>query len=699
MRQILILLILIGPLGVFAQTDDTAKSDPTENDASGDAIRLDPIPVEDQPLEKKPRHTFNGRAIRSAIGSGGDPIRVLNSLPSVGLLNDFVGILSVRGGGPEDNLYYFDRLPLGYPYHLQGIVSTVNAEVIENIEVYPGGYGAEFGSDSQAVIDIHSRTKTDTPFGGTVNFNPVYGQVFLQGNVGQRGYWYTFGRRSYMEPLFELLPRLLDIESDVVTEVPRFWSYQGKGVYQLTRTHRLVINVIGADDSAKFNFTEGDLQGPLRSNNPFDSQGIHLYSEKENQFSSVVSLTRSFSRREIHYGDEGYAYRNTESVYALRGDFEYWVKFPKTLLESGFALSRLPSTLTSNGARPFEEGDWDYNFRLRRDGEKILTSISKILHPLEGYLQAMQDLPSFRYADFYATLGLRTGYLNLIDTFSLQPRGLLGVTLGPGFANTDGLSLFPVDLRFMSGIYIQNPQLYQVVLGRENPEIRPSRATHYVITLEKELNPQNPLVSQMRVGVTGYYKDLRDMITYNESESRYQNQRTGYVRGIELSLEHEITDTFRSWLSYAYTISKRQDSPKHDERFYMYSTPHVLGIGLNYLLGSWEFGANWQYKSGILYAPLLDREPYTNPFTKKQTWLPIYGDPERTAAYHRLDLRFHKTFFVTDRWKGGITLELWNAYNRTNPLQVRYNADYTKEVPIAQLPIVPFLAVAGTLEF
>ena len=701
LRQILILLMLIGPLSVFAQTDDTAKPEPTENDASGDAIRLNPIPVEVQRLEKKPRHTFSGKAIRSAMGSGGDPIRVLNSLPSVGLLNDFVGILSVRGGGPEDNLYYFDRLPLGYPYHLQGIVSTVNAEVIENIEVYPGGYGVEFGSDSQAVIDIHSRTKTDTPFGGTVNFNPVYGQAFFEGNVGQRGYWYAFGRRSYMEPLFELLPRLLEIENDLVTEVPRFWSYQGKAVYQLNSTHKLVINAIPADDSAQFNFTsdevsESDLQGHLSSDNPFDSQGIHLYSEKENRFRSVVSLTRAFSRTALSFG-EGYFYRNTESVYALRGDLEYWAKFPKTLLESGFVLSGLPSTLISNGARPFEEGDPDYNFRLKRDGEKIFITTPTISHRLEGYLQATQQLPSFRYADLYATVGMRTSYLNLIDTFSLQPRGLLGVTLGPGFANVHGLSLFPIDLRFMYGIYIQNPQPYQVLLGKENPEITPSLAKHYVLTLQKELKPQKPFVSQMRVDITGYYKDLRDMITYNEAEGRYQNQRTGYVRGLEISLEHEIGDTFRSWLSYAYTISKRQDSPRDAERFYMYSTPHVLGIGLNYLLGSWEFGANWHYKSGVLYSPLLDREPYTNPFTKNKTWLPIYGDPERTAAYHRLDLRFHLTIFQIENWKGGFTFELWNAYNRTNTLQVRYNSNFTKEIPIAQLPTIPFLA--ATLEF
>ena len=200
LKKILILLICIVPFGAFAQTDDTNQSDPTKDEASRPVVKLDPITVEGERIERKPKHTFDGAFIRSATGSAGDPLRVLNHLPSVGVLNDFVGVLSVRGGGPEDNLYYFDRLPLGYPYHLHGIVSTVNPEVIEKIDVYPGGYGAEFGADAQAVIDIHSRTKTNTRLGGTVNLNFVYWQTFLEGNLGERGYWYAFWRRSNMGP-------------------------------------------------------------------------------------------------------------------------------------------------------------------------------------------------------------------------------------------------------------------------------------------------------------------------------------------------------------------------------------------------------------------------------------------------------------------------------------------------------------------
>lgn len=701
LRNILVLTFFLCTAYTYGQNEG-----PQNIDESDEIFVLPPVDVTTKRDEKKHRHTLDSDLFKYMPGTGGDPLRVLNLLPSVGVLNDFVGILSVRGGGPEDNIYYFDRLPLEYPYHLYGIVSTVNADVIQNVDVYPGGYGAEFGADSQAVIDIYSRRLAASSFSGKLNLNLVYSQAFLEGNIiGKRGYWYLFGRRSYMGPLFELLPHLLEIEDDLVTQIPSFWSYQGKFVCQLSKMHRLEVNTIAADDASELRFgvdevSESDLRGPFESENPFDSQGIHLYSEVENSFKSVFSLTRSFSRNELAYG-EGYYYRDLENAYSLRGDLKYRINLSKTLIESGFDVSILPSSLTSIGSRPLEEGDWDYDFRLKKDGEKIHSNISRTLRRYEGYLQATQDLFSSEYIDFYATLGIRGSYFNLINAFSLQPRGLIGTTLGSEQNSATGISLFPMDLRFMYGNYVQNPLLYQISLGDENPDLSPSTATHYVVALKKNIT------SDTRFEVTGYLKKLNEMITFNLTEKQYQNQKSGSIKGIEVSLEHKIGDMFRGWFAYSYTVSKRQDFPYEDERDYMYSTPHVLTINLNYFYDKIEFGANWQYKSGILYAPLDGRERYTNPFTDNQTWIPIYGEPKRTVPYHRLDLKFHYSFlndisihwlFLNiDKFNGGFTLELWNVYNRTNPLQVRYNSQYTKEVPIAQLPISPFLA--ATFDF
>lgn len=663
----------------------------TNASETDDIITLPPIEITAEKIEKKPKNTLKGSIFTTLTGSGGDPLRVLDLLPSVGVLNDFTGILSVRGGGPEDNLYYFDRLPLGYPYHLYGIVSTVNANVIQKVEVYPGGYGAEFGSDSQAVIDIYSRSRTDKTIGTDLNFNPVYSQAFVEGSIAKRGYYYVFGRRSNMGPLFDLLPSLLEIESDYVIQVPRFWSYQGKGVYQINKTHRVELNAFGSDDSAQFRFgadevSESDLRGPFSSDNPFDSQGIHLYSEQENKYRSVISLTRSFSQSELEYG-EGYFYRNTDTVFSLRADLHYWIKNPITLLESGFVLSILPSNIISIGSRPLEEGDWDYNIRLKQDGEKIYTNNSDKMHRLEGYSQLTKDIFSSTIIDVYSTFGIRGTYFNLIDTFSLQPRALLGLTFGPNIVGNPYLSLLPIEVSLQYGNYVQNPQFYQLVLGDKKHPISPSLARHYVVTIEKRLT------NETRVEVATYYKQLLDMISFDINDRSYRNQRIGSVTGFEVSLEHQIGDVLRGWLAYSYTISKRQDSPYEKEREYMFNTPHVLSLNLNYTFHTLDIGANWRYKSGVLYVPLEGRERYTNPFSKKETWLPIYGDPLRTEPYHRLDLRIHWTFSRFETFRVGFTFELWNVYNRINSLQVRYNSDFTKEVPIAQLPLVPFIAL------
>ena len=374
LKQILILLILMFPLGAFGQADegDVSEPDTAQDEDSRPVTTLETIIVEAEPFQKRPQRTLTGDLLRRAPGSAGDPIRGIARLPSVGTVNDFFGALSVRGGAPGDNLYYFDRLPLGYPYHLLGIVSVVSAETIGKIDVHPGGFGAEFGADSQAVIDIHSRPQKLESSGwldGMFKPSFIYSEGFLSGALSLRekpaanasnktdkkpsisqlskeirlgdaqgidtdadktdkkpastdqeflenrvlpgqGYWYAFGRYSYLEPFFELGSRLVELE-DLVREVPRFWSYQLKGVYKLNETHGFVLNAVTAYDASQLQLGpnevhDSDLQGPLRSENPFDVQGIHLYSRLLPRFRSILSFTRSFTENEIAFGEEYY---------------------------------------------------------------------------------------------------------------------------------------------------------------------------------------------------------------------------------------------------------------------------------------------------------------------------------------------------------------------------------------------------------
>ena len=120
-------------------------------------------------------------------GTAGDALRALPAIPGIGVANDFSGALYIRGGSDEDNLYYFDRVPVGYPYHFGGIVSSLSSEIIDRIDVYAGGYGAEYGVDSQAVIDITSQNDSPADLRGKFNINALYSEGLLQGKIGKTG--------------------------------------------------------------------------------------------------------------------------------------------------------------------------------------------------------------------------------------------------------------------------------------------------------------------------------------------------------------------------------------------------------------------------------------------------------------------------------------------------------------------------------
>ena len=55
------------------------------------------------------------------------------------------------------NLYHFDNVPVLYVNHLGGFMSVFNPEIINNIDVYKGGFPARYGGRLSSVVDIIQR--------------------------------------------------------------------------------------------------------------------------------------------------------------------------------------------------------------------------------------------------------------------------------------------------------------------------------------------------------------------------------------------------------------------------------------------------------------------------------------------------------------------------------------------------------------
>ncbi len=99
-----------------------------------------------------------------------------------------------------------------------------------------------------------------------------------------------------------------------------------------------------------------------------------------------------------------------------------------------------------------------------------------------------------------------------------------------------------------------------------NADLQPQRTTMYEIGLQQELAPN------LGITVTGYYKDIRnllgiklfiknDFVKFGE----YVNVDYGAVQGFTISLDKRLTDGFGANLDYTYQIAKGNTSDPNDD--------------------------------------------------------------------------------------------------------------------------------------
>lgn len=648
----------------------------------GIEVRAERVP---KTISKK---SIESQEITRIPGTAGDVLRALPVIPGIGVANDFSGALYIRGGSDEDNLYYFDRVPVGYPFHFGGLVSSVSSEIIDRIDVYAGGYGAEFGVDSQAVIDIYSQDKSGEKIRGKVNLNILYSEGLLQGKIGQKGYWYAAGRRSYIDLFIGSYP----FETGSITAFPRFWDYQLKAGYDFSEKHQLFFNIFASGD--KFALTldgenvDDDFRGDTSFESGFEGAGIHLRSTLTDRLTSYLSLTRSDFLFDVNFGPT-LSLNIDAPTYTLREDLTYEIN-ERHRLESGLILGVEPGEVSGVFSRIPDEGEVDYDIRFV---EKEVIDESVRGQRIEAYLQDRFNILPF----LSVVYGVRFDYFNRIDEISVQPRGSIRIEL----PNTS-------ELQFAYGIYNQTPIPAQLSSSVGNPELKSSQASHYILEVKREIS-QNT-----EIKMAAYYKDLVNLVTSDEV-SIFQNQGIGYAQGTEIFLRHRTGDRFFGWVSYAYALSKRKDRLDEPYRYYSFDQTHVTTFAASYnITPTWEIGAKWQYRTGNPYTPVVDAERQIDPrfledvesmeeisaaeIIANTIYIPVYGETnsQRLPPYHRLDIRLSKTFNF-NKWKLGLFLEILNTYNRKNLLDYRYESDYSDKNPIYQFPIIPYFGI--TAEF
>ncbi|MEC8423191.1 MAG: TonB-dependent receptor, partial [Myxococcota bacterium] len=173
----------------------------------------------------------------------------------------------------------------------------------------------------------------------------------------------------------------------------------------------------------------------------------------------------------------------------------------------------------------------------------------------------------------------------------------------------------------------------------------------------------------------------------------YASEGEGRVLGGEL-LARYASERTMAWLSVTLSRSLRTARPDAPELLFDEDQPLVLNALLSHQLPRrWRVGARWRFASGKPYVPVANRVLDLS----TQTFLPIWDEAARgrLEPFHALDVRVDKDW-VYDTWTLTAYLDLMNATNRRNLEMRTPSADYTRELPVYGLPMIPAFGLRGS---
>ena len=114
-------------------------------------------------------------------GPTGDLATYLQILPGVVSLGDRGGQLFIRGGTPSQNLILVDGMLIYNPFHILGFFSAFPEDLISNVDVYAGGFGAEYSGRISSVIDVTMRGGNNQHIETGTSISPFLSSIRVEG--------------------------------------------------------------------------------------------------------------------------------------------------------------------------------------------------------------------------------------------------------------------------------------------------------------------------------------------------------------------------------------------------------------------------------------------------------------------------------------------------------------------------------------
>lgn len=645
--------------------------------------------------------------IKSNPGGNFDVSKVVQTLPGVGLSNG-VGErndIIIRGGAPNENVYYLDGIEIPVLNHFQtqgssgGAQGILNVSFIESLKLSTSAFDAKYNDALSSTFVIQQRNGNPERLSGNARVSLTETALTLEGPLSSKTTFLSSARKSYLGLLFSAVD--LPIRPD-------FWDFQYKVNHKFNDKTTLTAIGLGAIDN--FHFAPTRKSTPentyiLRST-PYINQwtytvGFNLNRKIKNGFMNF-SLSRNMFQTNLDKFEDEQRIESSRVLLVDSREMENKLRFDYNKFISGWRLSAgLDAQYVGYEGRVFnrianEVRDSAGNMI----SPAITIDFNSRIHFWKGGLFA-QAAKRF----FNEKLLLSGGFRSDVNSFTAGGSNPLK-TLSPRLSLSYSLTN-QWNLNASTGIYYKTPVYtalgYKDLSGNFlNQDMDYTRVTHYV--LGTEYLPKNSL----RFTLEGFYKQYSDYPVAAATGVSLANQGTqfgsvgserirtvgeGEAYGVELFAQQKMTKNLFYVASYSYVVS-RFSGLDGELKPSSWDNRHLFTATLGYQFRkSWELGVKYRFAGGNPYTP-FDLNASQQNYLLLGQGIPDVAllNQNRLANYSQLDARVDKKYNFR-RTSLTVYLDIQNLLNQKTESNPSYtfarNADNTGFETTNGLPVAP----------
>jgi hypothetical protein len=611
-----------------------------------------------------------------------DTLKAVHRLPGAAS-NGLSGQAHMRGGEENETLIIFDGLPLYEPFHLrlaQSPVSVLDQRIVDSLDVYAGGFTADYGDRMSAIIDarsVHPDADAYYELGLSLfHANALASQKFADG----RGQWLASIRRSNLDLVAEMLNSTLG--------EPRYMDGFARLDYSLSDDTRGSIETLLSSDRATVINTSGTEHIVAEYRNSYVWGTLEHDWSEHLKGRAVLSWTGVSSQRqgtvlEVDQRQGNVDDQRDYDVIGLKLDGSY--DAGRWLHRFGLDVRSLRASYDYTSHVVFQP---DYPF----PGSPAQETDRQLSPSPSGQHYAVYASSRLRVTDdLTAELGLRWDRQTYSGESDNQPAPRANLVW-----NLDDATR----LRASWGRFeqFQGIEELQVEDGIDTFQSA-QRAEHSILGLEHDL------AGGFAIRAEVYRKD------YTKPRLRFENlfdplslapelrwDRVGIApdsaaaRGFELLLTRNSDEPWNGWLSYTY--SQVEDRSGQVDTVRSWDQTNSVSGGVSWAAGGWKITAAGTWHTGWPVTPLAVVETTTGPTV-------VVGprNATRYAHFASLDFRVSRDFWLS-RGTLNAFLEVSNALNRENPCcedisyQTTIDGGILLETEVRTwLPLIPSIGV------